>query len=48
MVSAGFANAQTRSYSCAKCNAITLTVIAPNLIKAGPIEGGTVRLKQNP
>lgn len=46
MFSGSFASAQTRTYSCAKGNAITLTVIAPNAIKAGPIEGGTMRLKQ--
>lgn len=48
LFSASFAHAQTRTYSCAKGNAITLTVIAPNAIKAGPIEGGTMRLKQSP
>lgn len=48
MASTGIAGAQTRTYSCAKGNAITLTVIAPNAIKAGPIEGGTMRLKQSP
>ncbi|MDP2334077.1 MAG: SH3 domain-containing protein [Reyranella sp.] len=47
LFSASFSHAQTRTYSCAKGNAITLTVIAPNAIKAGPIEGGTMRLKQS-
>ncbi len=47
MAFTGIAHAQTRTYSCTKGNAITLTVIAPNTIKAGPIEGGTMRLKQS-
>ena len=47
LCSAGLADAQTRTYSCAKGNAITLTLIPPNAIKAGPIEGGTMRLKQS-
>lgn len=47
VASAATAHAQTRTYSCPKGNAITLTVIAPNAIKAGPIEGGTMRLKQS-
>ena len=47
VASAAIAHAQTRTYSCAKGNAITLTVIAPNAITAGPIEGGTMRLKQS-
>ncbi len=48
MLSAGVADAQTRTYSCDKGNAITLTVIGPDAITAGPIEGGTTRLKKSP
>ena len=47
IVSQAAAVGQTRTYSCAKGNAITLTVIGPNAIKAGPIEGGVMKLKQS-
>lgn len=48
VASTAIVHAQTRTYSCARGSAITLTVIAPNAINAGPIEGGTLRLKQSP
>ena len=47
-VSIGAVHAQTRTYTCAKGAAITLTVIGSNAIEAGPIEGGTMRLKKTP
>lgn len=38
---------QARTYACAKGSAITLTVTGPNSIKAGPIEGGTMAMRQS-
>lgn len=42
------ARAQARTYQCGKGKAITLNVTGPNSISAGPIEGGTMRLKKSP
>ena len=42
------ANAQTRTFDCGKGMAITLNVLGPNAISAGPIEGSTMRLKKSP
>jgi hypothetical protein len=48
VASTATAHAQTRTYSCDKGAAITLTVIGSNAIEVGPIEGGSMRLKKTP
>jgi hypothetical protein len=42
------ANAQTRTFQCAKGTAITVQVTGPNSISAGPIERQTMQFKKSP